>query len=444
MEEAEGLFDWRTRDGTYFWDIVRRDVFLSLHRMHGGPFVDAPPLPAPSLVSDVKDVFKELINRVSLHYLKARAPRYIFITGQRIRYGDHLIDNISDHLYELLSKDAVAVELMNKSTISYRKLLFGGQTRIPAVAVRRRGLEEDLSPMVEAISSVVRKYFGVATDSHDLIFGPMLTFTENKNYYLRLFARHKPSAVVCVNNGTMYGLFSAGKQMGVPVLELQHGSSNYRAIYWSYPHSIPPTHPGLIAPAGYLTFSDFWNGNTYFPVRMTRSIGNDYFFQKPTVGNCSGVLIISTYMHHEELSKLAVDLADLDGGKKIYYKLHPHQFEGKAAIAAAFAERSNIVVICDEIDFPQLFESCDYVLGVHSTVLYIALQAAKKVCLYRRSIYFWHEDIFPYVEIFDDVFELRDILADPPGKYFQRRADQPTFFHRFDARKFIRALEELG
>lgn len=443
MEEAEGLFDLQTRDGTYFWDVVRRDVFICLHRMHGGPFVDTPPLPARSLITDVKDAVKELVNRLSLHYLQARAPRYIFVTGQRIRQGDHLVDNISDHLYELVSKDAVAVELMNKAAISYRRILFGRRTRIPPVKVRRRWIEKDLPRIVEAISSLIRKYFGVSTDTYNLILGPMLTFRENKSYYLRLFARHQPNAVICINNGTMYGLFSAGKEMRVPVLELQHGGSNYRTIYWSYPKSIPASHPGLVAPTGYLTFSDFWNGNTHFPVRLTRSIGNDYFYQKPIVGDRNGVLIITTYMHHEALLKLALQLADLERDKRVYFKLHPHQFDEKTAVAAACNGRSNIVIVCDEMDFPELFRSCDYVLGVHSTALYIALQAGKKVCLYKRSIYFWHEEIFPYVEQFDSISELCDILDDPPGKYFKNLANKPMFFQRFDARKFVRALEEF-
>jgi hypothetical protein len=444
MEEAEGLFDLRTRDGTYYWDIVRRDVFLRLHRMYGGPFVDAPPLPAPSLVTEIKDAVKTLVNRVSLRYLKARAPRYIFITGQRIRQADHLVDNISDHLYELVSKDAVAVELMNRTAISYPMMLLGGRTRIPPVAVRRRFVDEDLPQIANAISAVIRRHFGLSIELYNLVQGPMLTFRENKSYYLRLFARHRPRAVVCINNGSMYGLFAAGRQMQVPVLELQHGSSNYRTIYWSYPKSITAAHPGLVAPAGYLTFSDFWCRNTHFPVRMTRPIGNDFFYQKSTIGDDNGVLIISTYMHHEALLSLALDLCDLAQDKKVYYKLHPHQFEDKAAIAAACSGRGNIVIVCDEMDFPELFRLCDYVVGVHSTALYIALQAGKKVCLYKRSIYFWHQEIFAYVEQFDNVSELCDIFDDPPGKYFKNRAKQPELFQRFEARRFMQALEEIG
>jgi hypothetical protein len=443
MEEAENLFNLQASDGTYFWDIVRRDVYASLHTMHGGPFVDPAPLPAPSLFVNIKDAAKHLRNRLTLHYLEARAPRYIFITGQRVREAGYLIDGISDHVYELVSEDAIAVELMNKAAISYRKMLIGRRTRIPPVAVRRDQMVKDLPQIIETISSVVRRHFGVPIDTYNLILGPILTFRENKRYYLQLFARYRPNAVVCINNGSLYGLFSAGKEMRVPILELQHGGSTYRSIFWSYPKSIPSSHPGLVLPAAYLTFSDFWNGNTHFPVSMTRSIGNDYFHQVPIAGDENGVLIVSAYMYHESLLNLALELSDLVKDKKIYYKLHPHQFDQKTSVAAACRGKSNIIIVCDDVDFRELFKLCNYVIGVHSTTLYFALQAGKKVCLYKRSNYFWHEDIYEYVELFDSVSELCDILDDPPGRYFKNIGNHPLFVQSFDAQQFMRVLEDV-
>lgn len=446
MEETEDLFSLRARDGTYFWDIVRRELFLSLHTMHGGPFVDAPPLPARSLFTDAKDVAKRLINRFTRHYLEMQAPRYIFITGQRIRQHGHLIDNISDHLYDLVSEDAVAVELMNKGAISYPKMLFGKKTRVPPVAVRRNAFEtrNDLPEMAEAISSVVNRYFDVSPDIHRLILGPMLTFWEGENFYLQLFAQHRPRAVVCINNGTLYGLFHAGKKMQVPVIELQHGGSNYQTIFWSYPKSISSSHPGLMLPTAYLTFSEFWNSNTYLPVRLMRSIGNDYFHQTPVVGDENGLLIVSSYMYHDMLLSVALELSDRAKERKIYYKLHPHQFAQKAAVVAACAGRSNIAIVSDEMDFPELFALCDYVVGVHSTVLYFALQAGKKVCVYKRSNYFWHDDILGYVELFDVVSDLCEILNSPPGKYFRNVGNLPELFKRFDARRFLQTLDDVS
>ena len=444
MEEEEGLFSLQMADGTYYWDIVRRQVYLGLRTMHGGPFAVPVAMPAPSLLTKVKDLVKSIINLITRYYLITRGPKYIFITLQRIRRGSSLVDNISDHLYELVSEDAVAVELMNKATISYRDMIFGRKTRVPPVFVRSTHKEKDLPQVVEKISTLIHQYFGVSIDVYNLVFDPIITFRENKNYYLKLFAQYRPNAVIYCNNGTLNGLISAAKEMQVPTIELQHGASSSKTIFWSYPQSIPSSHPGLSLPTAYLTYSDFWNENTHYPVSWTYSIGSDYFYQESIAGDDDGVLIVSAYMYHETLLRLVLELAALVEEKKIYYKLHPHQFNQKSEVLAACNGKSNIVIVCDEMDFPVLFKRCKYVVGIHSTTLYMALQAGKKVCLYKRYNYFFHDNIFEYVELFDSVSELCDILDNPPKKYFNRLNKVPVFFQPFNAQRFLQVLENIN
>lgn len=444
MELAEDMFSLQMTDGTYYWDLVRRQVYLSLHTIHGGPFATSEILPAKTIATKIKNVVKMFINLISRRYLVTQAPKFIFITGQRIRRGTSLVDNISDHLCDLVSKDAVAVELMNKAEISYWKLISGGKTRVPQVAVRTMHGEIDISHAVITISSVINKYFNVSIDVYNLIAEPITTFFENRNYYIKLFAIHRPNAVICINNGTLDGLFHAAKEMGVPVIELQHGASSSKTIFWSYPQSIQSNHPGLSLPTAYLTYSDFWNDNTNYPVSMKRSIGSDYFHQELIAGKDDGVLIVSAYMYHEDLLGLAIELATLVENKKIYYKLHPHQFSKMREVVAACSGKGNIVVICDELDFSELYQRCNYVVGIHSTTLYIALQAGKKVCLYKRSNYFWHDDIFEYVELFDNASELRNFFDNSNGKYFSKLHRAPIFFEPFDEKKYMQVLEDVN
>jgi hypothetical protein len=444
MEVAENLFSLQMKDDTYYWDIVRRDIFLSLHTIHGGLFVEPEALQAPSLLTKMRDLVKLVINSFTLRYLTNKAPKYIFITGQRIRQGSCLIDNISDHLYDLVSADAVAIELMNKAVISYRKMFFGRKTRIPPVAVRRSHYDKEITQIAETIEGLVRKYFVVSIDAHRLIEEPILAFRENRNYYRQLFTKFRPKVILCINNGTLTGMFSAAKEMKVPTIELQHGGSSPGTIFYSYPQSIAVSHPGLSLPTAYLIYSDFWSSNTHFPVSYFCPIGSDYFYQEPIAGDDDGVVIISSYMYRDSLLSLAVELADLNKGKKIYFKLHPHEFNKKEAVVAACGGKKNIVVVCDEMDFPELFKLCNYVVGIHSTTIYIALQARKKVCIFKRDNYFWHEAVFDYVELFDSANELHSILHNYDDLYFKNLSKVPVFFQPFDADRFIYALSVVG
>jgi hypothetical protein len=440
MEEDEDLFSQRMSDGTYYWDIVRRNVYLYLHSLHGGPFELAESTISLTLSSKLKNIVRRVINRLTLNYLNKRQPKYIFVTGQRIRSGTALIDNISDHLIELVKDEALAIELMNKKSISYGALIFWGKTRVPTVQVETKNINSEIQEIVKNLECLIKKYFCMSLEVYKIISEPIICYRESKDYYVKLLSSHKPDAIICINNGTLNGMFSAAKESKVPTIELQHGASNSNTIFWSYPSSITSSHPGLSLPTAYLTFSNFWNTNTNYPVKFLDYIGNNYFYQKKIIGRNDGVLIISAYMYREELLELALELAASEKDKKIYYKLHPHEFLERNNVFSKCSKHSNICVISDEIDFSSLYILCDYVVGIHSTTLYIALQAGKKVCIYKRSNYFWHADIFEYIELFDSSTDLREIMADCNSKYFKNLNKAPVFFQPFNPDRFINAL----
>ena len=444
MEEEEDLFSRQMSDGTYYWDIVRRQVYLYLHTLHSGPFelTDSPP--HQTLLHKLKNIVKLAINLITLKYLVKRQPKYIFVTAQRIRSGASLIDNISDHLFELVKNEASAIELLNGKAISYWSLIFGKETRVPPVAVLTINIESEVEEVVKTINNLIKKYFSISVDAYKIIYEPISCFKETKNYYSKMFSKHKPSVIICVNNGTLNGLFSAAKESKIPTIELQHGASNSNTIFWSYPSSVSVSHPGLSVPTAYLTFSNYWNENTNYPVELLNYIGNKYFYQEKIDGCKDGVLIISGYMYREQLLQLAIELARGAKDKKIYYKLHPHEFAQRDNVVSACRKHANISVICDEMDFPDLYKQCHYVVGIHSTNLYIALQAGKKVCIYTRANYFWHDDIFDYVELIDCADELRNVMNDISGKYFQNASKVPVFFEPFIADRFISALTEVS
>src|SRR5436190_124109 len=102
MEEAEDLFSLQMMDGTYYWDVVRNNVFIGLSILHGASLAVPSSVSAPSVASKTKDLAKQFLNRCTRQYLVARAPRYIFITYQLTRRGSRLIDHISDPLYDLV------------------------------------------------------------------------------------------------------------------------------------------------------------------------------------------------------------------------------------------------------------------------------------------------------------------------------------------------------
>jgi hypothetical protein len=443
MEVEEGLFSMQMLDGTFFWDAIRRDVYLHLHAEHGGPFAKTEPTRAPSLVSRAKDIAKPLANRISRRYLTAKTPKYIFITLQRQRFKGQLIDNISDPLYDLLKADSVAIELMNKAAIRYGNMLTGHATRLPPVAMRASRVDAELRKVAQHVNQIVSRHFGMACDIYRLVTDLINMFRATRNYYRTLFLGFRPTAIIGVNNGTLSGMYSAAREARVPAIELQHGASTCHTIFWSYPASIAPSHPGLSLPAGYFTFSDYWNANTHYPVRFFRSIGSDYFSQKPVENVGNDVLMISSYMYRDVLFDLTLQLAAKDTQRTVFFKLHPHEFDKEDHLNRLCQSHHNIRIVCDELEFSELLAACRYVVGVQSTAMYQALHARKLVCLLKHSNYFWHEDIFDFVELFESASELHDLTHQGRGSLSKNLGSIPEFFRPFSKPDFLRALDDV-
>jgi hypothetical protein len=446
MEEDESLFTLQTSDGIYYWDIIRLNIYVKLHTIYGGAFASSIPvqLQRPSFSLYIKDVVKKILNIFTRQYLARRRPKYVFISVQRIRQGGKLIDEISDHLYGLLLKESIAIELSNKRAINYLYIFLGLRTRAPQALTTICYRDPDLNSMATKISEVIFKYFNVKIESKDLIDEELKVFRSQKKYYLNLFNRHRPKAFICVNNGTLKGLYSAAKERNIPTFELQHGEISSFSARSKYPPCIASSDEGIYLPTVLMTFSDYWNDVVYFPAKKIVSIGNDYFSQAlgPQIGD--GVLFVSADMYQESLLKLSIAVAENNKNRAVYFKLHPHEFCKKSAIKNIIKGLPNFFVITDDINFQELFKRSAFIIGVHSTMIYTALQAGKKVCIYKYAHYFYHKDIFPYVELFDNASGLIDILENRSGDYFEKINKSPIFFKPFNFLEFSEELMEYG
>jgi hypothetical protein len=244
------------------------------------------------------------------------------------------------------------------------------------------------------------------------------------------------------NNGLLKGLFAAARAYGIPTIELQHGSTSPQGPFWSYPLSIPSNHPGLTLPTAFLTFADYWKTNTHYPVRHALTIGNRHLFQPHSPNTTGNVAVISAYMYQKELGELTRDLATRFPTRLFYFKLHPHQFKSLEEIKGAFAVQQNVRIVTDDLTLTQLFAVSDFVVGIHSTALYSALQANKNVMIYRRANYQFLKDIFAYSELFSSPDEAASIISNAPAR-FGEKARAPLFFAPFDSRACMHALESI-
>ena len=439
MEEEQDLFTLQLADGTYYWDIIRRDVRTRLDIAFNGQSVYFHPKNRSMIGTKIRDLVKTGINEISLRYLISHKPDYIFTTFQKLVKVGRNVDYISDHLYDLVSEKSICIENINQSSICYRDIFLGRKTRLPSVYTRVGNKDTKMADIDLVITNALSKYFDFSINIYDVIHESIRVFKEKRNHYRRLFSIFLPKVIICNNDGTYKGLYFAAREAQVPTIELQHGITPGSSM-WNYPEKYRKPHPGIILPDVYLTLADCWNSKNEYPTKRTYSIGNDNLYQISVAGE-NNIVIISNLKFHEDLVAFAFELADLIKEKKIYYKIHPEQYNYKAEVIDVFSEYNNIEVISDEMDHTDLFNSCNHFVGLQSTLLYIALQAGKNVYLHKGLSHSWDKYLFNYVALFKDAMELKKLIDDAADK---TPNIPPVFIQKFDPKKFMQILHDIG
>jgi len=439
MEVEKSLFSIQVGSGIYIWNCCRLDVYQHLLQLYGIEFATSS-LPRTNLV---RSIVSRLKNQLWLRYILIRRPKFIFVTAQRVAIGNSIVDIISDHLMLQVTPNVVAIELLNRRSCNLLRMLLGLNTRIPPVFTTRNK-QYFLNDVNSTINKAIYDYFDVSLDVSNIIACSLAKYQANYKFFAKLYTHFRPYAIIGVNDNTLFGLYAASKDFGVPTIELQHGASNENTLLWSYPRSIESSHVGLSLPTAYLTFSDYWRNNTHYPVGISRSIGNDSLYLDIIPSKSKGLLVVSAYMYYNSLLRLSMDLSPLVD-IPIYFKLHPHEYRRKSETISFLKCHKNITVISDDYSFSELFELCDYVVVVHSSMAYQALQAGKSVCIYKISNYFWHSDIFDFVHLFETPTGLLDIISGhlllSANSNHPNRP--PLLYAPFDASAFKLAVNEL-
>jgi hypothetical protein len=297
-------------------------------------------------------------------------------------------------------------------------------------------------PALPEIIGVLLKEFGIEPSCA----GPLDTLIRLRRAeyiaqvagYHDLFARTHPKAVLLVQNGIEKALFHVAKTRGVPTIEAQHGLINHGHPAYSYPRGVDYSRQtGL--PDLFLTFSDFWQSNVFYPAGRQIVIGNDHFAADvaPVREPLGTVMVISANIYHRELLELTRQVAARLPGRKFVYKLHPNQKSDESDIRASLADLPNVEVGDPATSASRLMANVSHLVAIQSTVVYEALQHGRRVCIIPRHNFNIHADIFgrPQVVVSDTVARLAAAVETPC-----ERAKGPTYFEKFDPQRAVDLL----
>src|SRR5690606_18528679 len=204
--------------------------------------------------------------------------------------------------------------------------------------------------------------------------------------YHKVFKKVRPKSLYIVVAYYYAPIIKAAKDLGIKVYEVQHGIITKYHLGYSFPNIKNPLHyfPDKIL---------VWNKNckniVNYPIfdkniivdkfRYLEEKKKDYEIKK--INNT--FLVISQTAISGEIANKIYENRDFFIGKKIYYKLHPAEYDiwHENKYLKELEKVLDLEIITNQTELYYLMSICEYQVGVFSTALYEGVEFNCKTIL---------------------------------------------------------------
>ena len=427
FEKKNNLFV-RDIKGTYFWDIIRGDIYFKLL------WRDTPMINKSKSSRQKVSYYKRIVKDFFRILFFRKEKKYLFLIASRYKKTDNtFFDQNIKNVYDFFHREeSVVIE-------SYTEKCSKDFFFSPHSIFRKfnRSIEYDFTFLL----NLLEEEFGNLNFDNSFLNKMMNNYYFDLSFYRRLLERHKVEKIFVCQNGIQKGLFRAGKELGVKIYEVQHGSVDIGHLVYHYPQA-EYTLGQITLPDVILSFSPFWFKELNLPNVSICSVGNDYLYapfkeEKGVDFLKKGITIISADIYGKILSDfiLLEDCYEALSKYPIYFKLHPNQYYEKEYYIQKFQNFKNIIVISNEQSIEELLGKSDTIFTIVSTVIYEALQANHKVIILKRENYLEIERIFNCINLHlvdtvqDFISALNTEIVIDPNVAFFAPFDKETFLN---------------
>lgn len=438
-EEKYNFFDIDA-DGFKYWQYIRLRVFYDLQ----DAFFSFNKGENKWQRISLKDKMKITLHSLYLSVFKNPLFHFrqkdilIFTGSRRIKknkkdydiYFDELIER-SDYSFNVLEDYFQGNDYREpySGSIAYMDFLYFFQKIINKVIK----IDKKLIKSLDVTLSTIEKEFDTRINRKKIeqFFSNFLI--EHKylrKYYKRIIKKASPKLILqTVSYGTWKQIFNEeAKKMNIPVVELQHGFMGPYQIPYNFQskrnvHSFPDY---------ILTFGDFWNETTDFPITKENIIccGFPYFEnnivktneEKAEVSDKNIILFISQPTIAEGLAGIALELADIIDieANEIIYKLHPIEYNDNSEHYTKLRNNKKITVTDENSeDLYYYFSIANAQVGVYSTAIVEGLGFELKTYIAKLYGYEWMSELYKnsYAQLVSSAEEIAEIIDNPPQKY---------------------------
>lgn len=448
LEEKYNL-NFREIQGCYPWQLARMFLYYEIARRTNT--FGAPQQQSLSVFDKIKS-FPTFLKNSLLHnplsgndkkeILIFDHPRKVIFDGE---YRDIYSYFLPDFLSGSCSFEIMEAPYLNKHfTNNGNHVKYTDRIQLGSYAYKKFHRIEFSGEEKELISNIeneLERAFDLRIDLYRIFTQHILNFKYDYKKYLELFKKREAKMIFVVVAYENQAVVAAAKDLGIEVIELQHGTISDYHLGYSYPLKTRLDGEIRYFPNKILTFGDYWINEENCPISKEDiiPIGFPYFEVQSkdyidVQADEHQILFISQGVVGKYLSELAYRLADSLRDFKIIYKLHPGEYETwrQSYPELVSANQLGNFEVIDNSDIPLygLFAKSNYQVGAFSTAIYEGLMFNCKTFIL---------DV-PGAEYVDDlieggyVFKIRDVrdLIDNLDKFEPADYDKDFFFKDFD------------
>ncbi|MGL5058023.1 MAG: hypothetical protein ACRC6A_11760 [Fusobacteriaceae bacterium] len=393
IEEKEKLHSKKIKE-IYFWKILRIGVFSEIMKEFGL---------YGTAHSKTKKMIKNMTKNITKNlYTKNKKYQNIFFVHGRYFKTENVYKPLytyteiekekenSEIIYPLFTPPEFLNKNYNYSNIESLDLLLKvGKQKIYNFS-KKIFFSEEEKFFLEKLKKEFEEKFGLKNISFlscEMIKKTIISFQFNYSFYKRFFKKKSPKKIYLVCSYGKEPLIAAAQDLGIEVIEIQHGVMNQYHLGYHFPTNEKINY----FPDKILMFGDYWYKNTSLPLPEEKIEIYGYPYMQLQIGKyrdtvkekSDQVLFISQGTIGKQLTEKAVEFAKENPNFKTVIRLHPGEFSRWETEYKVLFENRNLknLEISDNNNknlYEYLCES-KYLIGVYSTVIHEALYLEKKV-----------------------------------------------------------------
>jgi hypothetical protein len=435
MEKDYNLFAIRTIDGFPLWDIIRYEIWLRIVFINHGSTTSSEKSPIIRFnFSGLSIAVMVVMNFIKFIFFKVDNLYFGFsrvknLRGERIDPTFESIKNLLDGGVLFYENFAVKGKYTDERRVYNVLPYYKRVVRLLSILRVRSTTTTNFDYC--NISSALEETFGREVISVNEIVRIVNEFYVEYYFYKWLLKVWRIKRLFLVNN-VQKALLSAARSNGIPIFEFQHGDIVDSTIGLIYGDSKFFGNGGVIFPDVFFSFSSIWTQGKFIPAECI-VVGTDFFNHGVTeVKDSRSLTIITSREQNSYLQELTLKLASADSSIRIFYKLHPQQYESLRDQQTYFHAVPNVEVIASEMTMKEVLSYSNYVIAIYSTAIFEALQAGKIVYIFKRLNYYSFQRFFdlPGVYLFDSLEDLLELRA--TMDFVSLDKGRPIFFQPFN------------